>query len=76
MSAKSRKGKSRPALPSYVVKLRLMRRAGILADGVHHIDVAHDGWCPKLHGGACGCDALLHITRSYGVPQAAVSQEG
>ena len=66
----SRKGRGRPALPAYVVKLRMLRRAGILTDGVHLVDVAHDGWCPKLHGGQCSCDAWVHIRKTVEVPHA------
>lgn len=29
--------------------------------GLQHIDVMHDDWCPKLHGGLCTCKPEIRV---------------
>ncbi len=46
--------------PPYLVQILALHAAGHLRRGrVHHIDVLHDDWCPRLRGGDCRCDPEL-----------------
>jgi hypothetical protein len=64
MSNKSRypgKGK-RPPKHRYLDKLAALHRLGAFKPGtVTRTEIYHDGWCPRLSGGVCSCDADVRI---------------
>ena len=61
MSAKSRYS-NRPPKHKYLDKLAALHKFGAFKPGqLSLVDVAHDGWCPKLRGKGCGCNARIHL---------------
>ena len=48
-------------LPHYTEKLmRVISEIDNLKDGVHHVVIEHDDWCPALKGGKCCCSPYIH----------------
>lgn len=66
MSARSARRRRAEAYLSqpYVAKLNMAIEAGaipLIPGAVAHLDVKHDGWCPKLRGGLCRCQPDLEV---------------
>jgi hypothetical protein len=63
MSSKSRYGKGkRVPRHNYLPKVEYLYKHGAIRPGqVSQLDIAHDGWCPKLSGGTCSCNPDVRI---------------
>ena len=51
-------------LPKYLKKI-LSHTNEIVAEGLQHAIVEHDGWCSIWKGGMCDCNPTVRFTKEW-----------